>query len=119
MNTEIIITPAQIYTVILSVCGAITAIAAAVAVIVSVVKKFRKPDEERDRKIKEHGVMLEKHEELLQKDHKEIENIKDDNKMIQKGLLVMSRNSLDANDDSKEQLRKYTHDLESYLVDSK
>ena len=117
MDSAIVITPAQIYAVVLAVCGTVTAVAAAVAVIASLVKKLKAPDKKRDEQIQKHEGMLNRHEELLKKDHTEIENIKEDNKMIQKGLLVMSRNSLDANEDSKEQLRKYTHDLESYLVD--
>lgn len=56
----------QLWASILGVCGGITAIAAAVAVIINAVKKAKEPDTKQNAKLNEHD----KHFEELERQHK-------------------------------------------------
>ena len=58
----------QLWTSILGVCGGITAIAAAVAVILSAIKKAKEPDTKQNAKLNDHDKHLEDVDRKLKND---------------------------------------------------
>ena len=58
----------QLWTMILSICGGITAVSAAVAVIVKVIGKMKEPDNKQNSRLEEHDKKLESVDKKLAAD---------------------------------------------------
>lgn len=58
----------QLWTMILSICGGITAVSAAVAVIVKVIGKMKEPDSKQNSRLEEHDKKLESVDKKLAAD---------------------------------------------------
>ena len=52
MDTQIIVTPLDIYHIVLAVCGAIVTVSAAVAIVSKIISKVKEPNEEQNKRIK-------------------------------------------------------------------
>ena len=88
----------------LYLCGVIATVWGAFKVI----KEIKKPGND----LKE---TVRKHEELLEKDRSEIDEIKEGNKVICKSIMTMINHELSGNDISN--MRKMRDELNQYLID--
>lgn len=104
----------QLVQLFLTACAALGTIAGAVAIIIKVVRYFKKPNDIRDEDLK-------RHQEMLENDNKRLKALEDGrkeqdetNKIIMKSLLAIMSHELDGN--HTEQLRQAKGELEEYLI---
>ena len=100
-------TIAQLWQLFLAMCGSVATIAGAVAIIYGAYKAIRKPDDERDRKLKRHG-------ELLESDNKRLNELEESTKVMMQSMLALMSHELDGN--HKQELEKARNDLQEYLI---
>ena len=128
MYEPIMFTPQDIINAILAVCGAITAIAAASAVIVKIITSARRPNLIQDQKIaaleeevKEIRAEIENRDEKLKEritiGESQIGAIEEANAVTQRAILALLSHAINGND--AESLRKAKTDLENYLTRNK
>lgn len=89
---------------VLYICGAI----ATVWGVCKIVKEIKKPSNDLKKTVK-------KHEECLRRNEKEIEEIKEGNKVICKSIMTMINHELFGNDISN--MKKMRDELQNYLID--
>lgn len=97
----------QLWQLFLALCGSLATIATAGAIIYKVYKAVKKPDTERDDKLK-------KHAELLDKDNKRLKELEESNKIIMQSLLALMSHELDGN--HTQNLKEARDDLQKYLI---
>lgn len=125
MNDPILFTPQDIINAILAICGAITAVAAATAVIVKIVASIKRPNQIQDQKIAqlekdveeirdEMKENKEKAEDRFENTKKHIKAAEEANAVTQRALLALLSHAINGND--IDNLRKAKTDLESYLT---
>lgn len=122
MDTIISFTPAQLIALILSICGTIVTISAAIGVIVKALDKARAPEREQNKRLDDHDKRLGALEEIAVKfreyfdnDDKRFKEIEKSNKVTQAALLALLKFSLNGND--KESLKNAEKSLEEYLIE--
>lgn len=122
METVISFTPAQLIALILSICGTIVTISAAIGVIVKALDKARAPEREQNKRLDDHDKRLGALEEIAVKfreyfdnDDKRFKEIEKSNKVTQAALLALLKFSLNGND--KESLKNAEKSLEEYLIE--
>lgn len=122
MENVISFTPAQIIALVLSVCGAIVTISAAIGVIAKALDKARAPEKEQNERLDAHEKRLNAHDEIIEKfkeyfdnDDRRFKEIEKSNKITQSALLALLKYSLNGND--TESLKKAEESLENYLID--
>ena len=122
MNNVITFTPAQIIALVLSICGAIVTISAAIGVIAKALEKAKAPEVEQNKRIddcekrlKAHDEIIEKFKEYFDNDDRRFKEIEKSNKVTQSALLALLKYSLNGND--TDSLKKAEESLESYLID--
>ena len=122
METVISFTPAQLIALILSICGTIVTISAAIGVIVKALDKARAPEREQNKRLDDHDKRLGALEEIAVKfreyfdnDDRRFKEIEKSNKITQAALLALLKHSLNGND--KESLKNAEKSLEEYLID--
>ncbi len=114
-NTLITFTPLEFFQAILAICGAITAVAAAVTVIVSIVKKAKAPNEMQNSRIDKLEERINNHDSLFDTDNKRLQDIEQGNRVMQQALLALLSHSIDGND--VESLRKAKEIMQQYLIE--
>lgn len=97
----------QVWNYIAFACVVITTLGGAGAIIVAVVKWWKKPDEDRDKMIKEH-------EKKLDNDHKRLMELEESNKVMMRSMLALMSHELDGN--HRAELEKARDDLQDYLI---
>lgn len=122
MDNVISFTPAQIIALVLSVCGAIVTISAAIGVIAKALEKAKAPEVEQNKRLDEHDRRLKAHDEIIEKfkeyfdnDDRRFKEIERSNKITQSALLALLKYSLNGND--TDSLKKAEESLENYLID--
>lgn len=122
METVISFTPAQLIALILSICGTIVTISAAIGVIVKALDKARAPEREQNKRLDDHDKRLGALEEIAVKfreyfdnDDRRFKEIEKSNKVTQAALLALLKFSLNGND--KESLKNAEKSLEEYLIE--
>lgn len=115
METVITFTPLQLYQGILGICAAITAVAAAIVVIASLVKKVKAPNDFQNNKLAEHDKQLKQHEDWFANDDKRLKNIEDGNKITQKALLALLSHGIDGND--VDSMKRAKEELQHFLIE--
>ena len=115
MNATIVITPAEMMQIFLYICGAITATAAAITVIVSAINKAKAPNKAQDVRLDEHEQWLKKHDAMLDNDNKRLNNLERSSNLTMKALLALLQHGIDGND--VEGMKKVKKELEDYLID--
>ena len=122
METVISFTPAQLIALILSICGTIVTISAAIGVIVKALDKARAPEREQNKRLDDHDKRLGALEEIAVKfreyfdnDDRRFKEIEKSNKITQAALLALLKHSLNGND--MESLKSAEKSLEEYLID--
>ena len=89
------------------VCVAVTTLGGAGAIVIAVVKWWKKPDEDRDKMIKEH-------EKKLDNDHKRLAELEESNKIMMQSMLALMSHAIDGN--HIEDLKQARDDLQKYLI---
>ena len=122
MNTVIQFTPAELVAVIISICGALTAIGAVVALFSKVADKLKAPERAQDKrlelielKVDKHEKTLEKYQEFFTNDDNRFKSIEKSNKITQSAILALLKHALNGNDINS--LQKAEKDLENYLIE--
>lgn len=122
MNTVIQFTPAELVAVIVSICGAITAVGAVVALFSKVADKLKAPERAQDKrlelieiKVDKHEKTLEKYQEFFTNDDNRFKSIEKSNKITQSAILALLKHALNGNDINS--LQKAEKDLENYLIE--
>jgi len=125
MHEPIMFTPQDVVNAILAICGAITAIAAATAVIVKAVTALRKPNKTQDERldaleqdvkgVKERiDVECERITKRFRDDASHIDKIEEANVVTQRALLALLSHAINGNDEDA--LKRAKTDLENYLT---
>ena len=125
MNDPILFTPQDVINAILAVCGAISIVAGAAAVIVKCVTAAKAPNKKQDERLDalEADVKLVKDEidrervkitEKFYEDASKIDRIEEANVVTQRALLALLSHLINGND--IESLKRAKTDLENYLT---
>lgn len=124
MDQPIVFTLDQVYGFILAACGFITALAAAVAVIIKVISVVRKPEAVQNKRITDLETCyadivkrLEKHEEYFNRDKKRLDRLEYGNEATQEALLALLDHAL--NENNIDGLRSAKKKLEQFLISQK
>lgn len=117
MDKPIMMTPQDIINVILFICGAITAVSAAIAVIVKTVVKVREPEVVQNTRLSDIERRLDEMDRKLAIDKKRLDNIEYGHEVTQEALLALLNYSL--NNDEVEGLKMAKKKLEGYLISSR
>lgn len=126
MNEPIGITPAELWSVVLAVCGAIITISGAIAIIVNFVQKAKEPNKRQDKRIealelsiKHINDRLERGDRHFISDAERMSNlekeVKTTNKVIIESLQALTSHAIDGN--NVEQLKNSKKALDDYLID--
>ena len=115
MDTVIMFTPAQLLQGVLACCGVITAVAAAAAIIFSLIKKAKAPNEQQNKRLEELEKKVKDHDEFFGNDDKRLKNIEAGNRITQKALLALLSHGIDGND--IDSMRQAKEELQHYLIE--
>ena len=115
MDTIITFTPAQLFQAVLAICGAITAVAAAAAVIISLVKKAKEPNVVQDKRLKALEEKVMAHERYFENDDYRLKHIEKGNRIAQEALLALLSHGIDGND--VESMKKAKDKLQLFLIE--
>jgi len=99
---------------ILLVCSLITNIAAVVTIIVTIVKKAKRPTDLQNERIDALEKMVAKHEDYLERDLHRFEALEGGNRIMQRCMLALLSHGIDGND--IDQMRTARQDLQEYLI---
>lgn len=97
----------QLWQLFLAMCGSIATIAGAGAIVYEIYKALKKPDSERDMKLK-------RHQELLDNDNKRLKELEESNKIIMQSMLALMTHAIDGN--HTDELKQARDDLQKYLI---
>lgn len=124
MDAVISFTPEQLWAALMALAGGLVSLAAAAAIIGKIITKFKAPNAEQDKKIKDHEARLKEHDEkfkaydtYLKNDKTRLDTIEEGNKVTQRALLALLSHALDGN--SIEPLKKAEEGLRQYLIERK
>ena len=115
--TMISFTLSDLYRFVIALCGLITAVAAAIGIIVSFVMKMKAPNKKQDERIDAIEKRLEDYDRFLDKDNKRLDAIEDSNRLTQRALLALLKHGIDGNE--IDEMRQVEHDLREYLIERK
>lgn len=125
MEPVIQFTLSQAWAVVLSITGGIVTIAAAVTVIIKIVKAAKRPNEIQNEEIKAIHKRQDRFEERLdnmerdygeffRKDKERLDDIEKGNWVIQRAILALLSHGIDGND--IDAMRTAKKELEEYLI---
>jgi len=114
MNQSITITPAEIVKIILSVCGGITAVGAAITVLAKVWSRIKAPSKKFDERLSAVEKKIEEHKGYFSNDNDRLDILEEGNKVTQRALLALLSHGIDGND--VEGMRKAKAELQDYLI---
>ena len=115
MNQAITITPAQIVQLFLWFCGAITAVGAAVAVIIKLVNAAKAPTKKLEERLVAVEKKLEEHNGYFSNDKDRLDVMEEGNRITQRALLALLSHGIDGND--VEGMRSAKAELQKYLIE--
>lgn len=107
--------PEYIYAVILAICGLISAIGGACVYIGKVIKKAKEPEIEQNRRLTEVEKRCDKYDRILEKDKRDIEEIKKVEHLILKTEFALLQHGIDGN--NVEPMKRAQEDIQNYLID--
>ena len=126
MDTPIMLTPHDLWNIILAVCGGIVAISAAFAVVIKIVDHFKTPDKLQNQRIEILETEVtdiklrlkegDKHFEAQDKWMKEFENgMKKREKLMIESLQCLISHAIDGN--NLDELKSQKHSIDKYLLE--
>lgn len=114
MNTEIILTPMEIWQSILLICGGIITIGGAVAVVKRWICRIKRPSAEIKTEVNNVEATLEQHTEYFKNDKIAIDGLKRGQRILYKSHLALISHAIDGN--NTEQLKEVKEDLQEFLI---
>ena len=112
MNTTF--TVAEVYSMVMALCGAIITVSAAIAVIFKAYQLLKKPEKTQDERIKVLEQKVERHDQLFNNDNKRLKTLEDGHRVEQQALLALLSHALNGND--IESLKEAKDKLQNYLI---
>ena len=97
------------------ICGAICTMSAALAVICSVLKKAKEPENIQNGRLDQLEAQVKKFAEYLDRDNKRLNAVDEGNRITQRALLALMSHAINGND--VDELVKAKKSLENYLID--
>jgi len=97
------------------ICGAICTMSAALAVICSVLKKAREPEDLQNTRLDALEAQVKKFSEYLDRDNRRLNTLDEGNRVTQRALLALMSHAINGND--VDELVKAKKSLENYLID--
>lgn len=101
-------------TQIMAVTGTITGVAAVIALIISLIRKAKAPNELQNQRIEELEKRVTMHDEYLQKDLARFDRLESGNEILLQAILALLSHGIDGND--IDSMRQAKRDLEAYLI---
>lgn len=95
-------------------CAGIITIGGAGAVIVGLYKWAKKPDDDRDDRLKRHDEMLDSDNKRLKELEREQAEMKEAQQVLMKSILALMSHSIDGN--HQEELKLAMDDMQNYLL---
>ena len=125
MEQTISFTLGDLYGFILGVCGLITAVAAAVAIVAKLIQKWRSPNKKQNERLEEHEKRIEKVEARLEEgnrqfeaDNKRASELEEDlratTRMIIEALQALMAHALDGN--NTDELSVVKKQIDNFLI---
>ena len=114
MNTEIVFTPAQLWSILIGFATGLGSLATATAIFGKAWAKFRQPDKRQDSRIKALEVQMETFREYLGKDKTRLDELDNGNRVTQQALLALLGHAINGN--NTDQLRAAKENLQNYLI---
>lgn len=108
-------TPFEIYTAILAICGAIITVSSAITVIIKAVKAAKAPENQQNDRLTKLEERVARHDELFAKDNKRLTAIEEGNRVVQKALLALLEHWIDGS--NIDAIKKAKEELQSFLID--
>lgn len=118
MDKPIMLTPHDLITIVLAVCGAIITVSAAVTVIVNLIKKAHEPEDNQNKRITELENRMASVDQKLDRDKKRLDNIEFGHEVTQEALLALLNFQLNP-DGERDGLKAAKKKLEQYLIGRK
>lgn len=126
MNDPIMLTPHDLWNIILAVCGGIVAISAAFAAVIKIVDHFKTPDKLQDKRIEALETEVSTIKDRLDKGDKHFKeqddwmrnfegSMKKREKLMIESLQVLIEHSIDQNNISG--LKEQKHKIDAYLLE--
>ena len=126
MDNPIMITPHDIWNIILAICGGIVAISAAFAVVIKIIDHFKAPDRAQNARIESLETDVKDIKERLKEgnrhfdDHdeqiKQMEaNLKKRDKVMIESLQTLIEHAIDGN--NIDAMREQKHKIDQYLLE--
>ncbi|MBQ9567646.1 MAG: hypothetical protein IJR31_06180 [Lachnospiraceae bacterium] len=126
MDNPIMLTPHDVWNIVMAVCGGIVAISAAVVVILKVIDHFKAPDKKQDERIKtlekeveEINIRLRAGDSRFESDTQRVGKLESKmnktNKIIIESLQVLIEHDIDGN--NNDGLKQMKHKLDAYLLE--
>lgn len=104
----------NLWTIVLAVASAIVLLSNAAEKIVIAVKAAKAPETAQNKKISELETRLREVEVKLEKDKKQIEDSKNCNHVLTKGMLALLDHGINGN--NIDQMKDARYDVETYLI---
>ena len=101
-------------TQVLLVCSLITNIAAVTTIIVAIVKRAKRPNDLQNERITALEKIVQRHDDLLERDLHRFEAMESGNRIMQKCMLALLSHNIDGND--IDQMKTARQDLQEYLI---
>lgn len=114
MNTEIVVTPIEIWQSILLICGGIITIGGAIAVVKRWICRIKRPSAEIKTEVDNVAAMLEQHAQYFKNDKIAIAELKRGQNIMYKSHLALISHAIDGN--NTEQLKEVKKDLQEFLL---
>ena len=123
MDHPIMMSPNEIFTMVVAICGAIVTVSAAIGVIVKAISKTKEPEikqNERITELEQSFVVITKkmadYDSYFKKDKKRIDRLEFGNEVANEALLALISHAL--NGDDVDSLKTAKHKMEQYLISS-
>ena len=97
------------------ICGAICTMSAALAVICSVLKKAKEPENIQNGRLDQLEAQVKKFAEYLDRDNRRLNTLDEGNRVTQRALLALMSHAINGND--IDELIKAKKSLQDYLID--
>lgn len=115
MDTAISFTFGQLLAVVAAVCGTITSVAAAVAVLSKAIKKAREPNTLQDERIARLEARADKVDGLLDNDNRRLQALETEGRITQRALLALLKHGINGNDTAA--MEASMKEIEKYLIE--
>lgn len=94
-------------------CTAVMTVGGAGAIVIGIIRWMRKPDTERDDKLKRHDELLDNDNKRLKALEERQTEMEKSQRLLLKGMEALMRHAIDGN--NKEQLQKESDNLHDYI----